>query len=232
MVCSDLGRARETAELLGLRPARFDPRWREIDVGAWGGRRGRGDRRPGRRADELARRAAAGAATASRGTPSHARVAGAIDELVAAGGPWLVVCHGGCIRAAVAHVTGADALALGSPPNASATVFELGARPRLLVYGSLPDGGLPTGCTEARGTRPDRACGARAAEAGAAHGWGGGGLRSIRAMASGLAHPQWNSADVTAPDADLDAALTEFAARVYTRLGFVDAGALDVYGDL
>ena len=72
-------------------------------------------------------------------------MAGAVDELIAAGGPWLVVCHGGCIRAAVAHVTGADALALGSPPNASATVFELGARPRLLVYGSLPDGGLPTG---------------------------------------------------------------------------------------
>src|SRR5687767_6054434 len=38
VICSDLGRARQTAELLGLRPARFDPRWREIDVGAWGGR--------------------------------------------------------------------------------------------------------------------------------------------------------------------------------------------------
>ncbi|HWM08982.1 MAG TPA: histidine phosphatase family protein, partial [Solirubrobacteraceae bacterium] len=73
------------------------------------------------------------------------RVAGAVDELIAAGGPWTVVCHGGCIRVAVAHVTGADPLSLGSPPNASATVFELGARPRLLVYGSLPDGGLPTG---------------------------------------------------------------------------------------
>ena len=30
--------ARQTAELLGLRPARFDARWREIDVGEWGGR--------------------------------------------------------------------------------------------------------------------------------------------------------------------------------------------------
>src|SRR5215218_1994878 len=38
VVCSDLGRARETAELLGLRPARLDARWREIDVGEWGGR--------------------------------------------------------------------------------------------------------------------------------------------------------------------------------------------------
>ena len=30
-------------------------------------------------------------------------------------------------------------------PNASATVLELAGRPRLLVYGSLPDGGLATG---------------------------------------------------------------------------------------
>ena len=43
------------------------------------------------------------------------------------------------------EVAGADPLHLGSPPNASATIFELGTRPRLLVYGSLPDGGLPTG---------------------------------------------------------------------------------------
>jgi broad specificity phosphatase PhoE len=144
IVSSDLGRARETAELLGLRPARFDPRWREIDVGEWGGR-------PAAEID-----AQGSELTNWRGGPRRApsgesweafsaRVAGAVDELVEAGGPWLVVCHGGCIRAAVAHVTGADALALGSPPNASATVFELGPQPRLLVYGSLPDGGLPTG---------------------------------------------------------------------------------------
>ena len=103
-----------------------------------------GDRRAGRGAHELAR----WSATAAGGEPWDAfalRVAGAVDELVAAGGPWLVVCHGGCIRAAAAHVTGADGLHLGSPPNASLTVFELGERPRLLVYGSLPDGGLPTG---------------------------------------------------------------------------------------
>src|SRR5918994_3815273 len=37
VICSDLGRARQTAELLGLRPVRFDARWREIDVGEWGG---------------------------------------------------------------------------------------------------------------------------------------------------------------------------------------------------
>jgi broad specificity phosphatase PhoE len=144
VVCSDLSRARETAELIGLRPGRYDERWREIDIGSWGGRT----------AAEID--AQGGELTNWRGGPRKAadgepwdafaaRVAGALDELVAAGGPWTVVTHGGCIRAAVAHLTGADALRIGSPPNASATVFEVGARPRLLVYGSLPDGGLATG---------------------------------------------------------------------------------------
>jgi glucosyl-3-phosphoglycerate phosphatase len=144
IVCSDLSRARETAELLGLRVARYDERWREIDVGEWGGRTAAEiDAQSG----ELTnwRGGSRVAPDGERWSDFTARVAGAVDELVEAGGPWLVVCHGGCIRVAVAHVTGADPLALGSPPNASATVFELGPRPRLLVYGSLPDGGLPTG---------------------------------------------------------------------------------------
>jgi GNAT superfamily N-acetyltransferase len=38
-------------------------------------------------------------------------------------------------------------------------------------------------------------------------------LRGIRLMASGLAHPQWNSADVTGPYADLDGAREFYAAR-------------------
>ena len=44
---------------------------------------------------------------------------------------------------------------------------------------------------------------------------GGGALevRGLRLMASGLAGPQWNSGDVTAPDADLAAARVFYAAR-------------------
>jgi glucosyl-3-phosphoglycerate phosphatase len=144
IVCSDLGRARQTAELMGLEPGRFDPRWREIDVGEWGGKTAAEIDAQG---SELTNWRG-GPRTAPDGEPWDAfaqRVSGALDELIAAGGQWTVVCHGGCIRAAVAHVTGADKLHLGSPPNASMTVVELGARPRLLVYGSLPDGGLPTG---------------------------------------------------------------------------------------
>src|SRR5215213_8315703 len=124
VVSSDLGRARETAELMGLAPGRFDSRWREIDVGSWGGRTAAEIDAEG---DELTNWRG-GPRRAPDGEPWDAfaaRVAGALDELIAAGGPWLVVCHGGCIRVAVAHVTGADALRLGSPPNGSTTVFEL-----------------------------------------------------------------------------------------------------------
>jgi probable phosphoglycerate mutase len=144
VVCSDLGRARETAELMGLQPGRYDPRWREIDVGEWGGRTAAEIDAQG---DELTNWRG-GPRRAPDGEPWDAfaaRVAGAADELLAAGGTWLVVSHGGCVRAVAAHLTGADALHLGSPPNASATVFELGTRTRLLVYGTLRDGGLPTG---------------------------------------------------------------------------------------
>jgi GNAT superfamily N-acetyltransferase len=38
-------------------------------------------------------------------------------------------------------------------------------------------------------------------------------LRGIRLMASGLSHPQWNSADVTGPYADLDGARAFYAER-------------------
>jgi hypothetical protein len=38
-------------------------------------------------------------------------------------------------------------------------------------------------------------------------------LRGIRVMASGLAHPQWNSADVTAPEPDLEGARAFYADR-------------------
>jgi glucosyl-3-phosphoglycerate phosphatase len=146
IVASDLSRARETAELLGLRPGRLDPRWREIDIGEWGGKLAR---EIDSQSDELTNWRG-GPRTAPDGETWDAftaRVSGAVDELVQAGGSWLVVCHGGCIRVATAHLTGAHALALGSPPNASLTTFELGVadRPRLLTYGTLPDGRVSTG---------------------------------------------------------------------------------------
>jgi probable phosphoglycerate mutase len=72
-------------------------------------------------------------------------VADAVDELIAAGGPWLVICHGGCVRVAAAHLTGAHPLALALGGDPSATVFELGERPRLLTYGTRPGAESATG---------------------------------------------------------------------------------------
>jgi GNAT superfamily N-acetyltransferase len=45
------------------------------------------------------------------------------------------------------------------------------------------------------------------------YGGGAATLRGIRVMASGLPHPQWNSADVTGPGADLEGARAFYAQR-------------------
>jgi glucosyl-3-phosphoglycerate phosphatase len=145
VVVSDLSRARETAALLGFDRAAIDPAWREIDIGAWGGRLAS---EIDAESDELTNWRG-GPRTAPDGETWDeftARIADAVDALLAVGGDWLVVCHGGCIRAATARLTGAHELALGSPPNASLSSFATGGkRPRLLTYGAVPDGALPTG---------------------------------------------------------------------------------------
>jgi broad specificity phosphatase PhoE len=135
VVTSDLRRASETAELLGYPGARRDARFREIDVGAWSGR-------------PLAE-FPAGPETAWRGgqlkapdgeswADLQARVGAALDELTAAGGTWLIVCHGGVVRAALSHVTGADPQRVAGPANASVTVIRAGDPPQLETYGWVP----------------------------------------------------------------------------------------------
>jgi glucosyl-3-phosphoglycerate phosphatase len=144
-VVSDLSRARETAELLGLGATTIDPCWREIDVGEWGGKTAAEVDAEG---GELTNWRGGGrtAPSGESWADFTIRIASAVDDLLARKGDWIVVCHGGCIRVATAQLTGAQPLALGSPPNASLTTFETGGdRSRLLTYGALPDGGLPTG---------------------------------------------------------------------------------------
>jgi broad specificity phosphatase PhoE len=132
VVTSDLIRARETAALLGHPDAPTDVRLREIDVGEW----------QGRPLGEFP----GGFETSWRGGPLTPpggetweqlveRVGAAVDELIAAGGPWLVVAHGGVVRAAVVHLTGADPQRLDGPANCSVTVVEGG---RLLGYAWTP----------------------------------------------------------------------------------------------
>ena len=60
-------------------------------------------------------------------------MAGAVDELQ--GEDAVIVTHGGCVRAATAHLTGADPRRLAPPANASLTVIEYGDRTRLHAYG-------------------------------------------------------------------------------------------------
>jgi len=137
VLSSDLRRTRETAAALGHPEAAPDPVWREIGVGEWAGRPLAdlpAGPEPSWRGGDL---------VPPGGEPwpeMVARVGGALDALLDQGGDWLVVTHGGVIRAAVAHVTGADARRMAGPGNASVTVVEPG---RLVAYGWTPDGAVP-----------------------------------------------------------------------------------------
>ncbi len=132
VVTSDLIRARETAALLGYPDARPDPRWREIDVGSWAGRpcpiSRTGTSTPGA-AVRCTRPTVRGGRTCR---PASAAPS---TSCSVPAGTWLVVCHGGVIRAALSHVTGADATRVAGPENASVTVIRDG---RLEAYAWTP----------------------------------------------------------------------------------------------
>jgi len=120
----------ETAAALRLGGAPTDPRWREIDIGDWAGKT----------LDELDpeevaawRRGETAPPNAETWAEFQARVAAGLDAL--RGEDAVVVTHGGCVRAACAHLTGADARTLAPPANASLTVLEHGDRTRLHAYG-------------------------------------------------------------------------------------------------
>jgi broad specificity phosphatase PhoE len=135
VVTSDLVRASETAALLGYPDTVRDSRWREIDIGEWQGRS------LADFGDESERSWRGGPITPPGGESwleFQARVGGAVDELVAAGGTWLVVCHGGVVRAALSHVTGADPQKIAGPANTSVTVIRAGSPPRLERYAWTP----------------------------------------------------------------------------------------------
>ena len=139
-VTSDLARARETAAIAGHAGATADPRWREIDLGHWAGRL-----EAEVPAHELAAfRSATLVPPGGESWPLfQARVAAAVEELARRSGTWLVFTHGGCVRAAVAHVTGARPEAIAGPANTSVTVVELAPRRRLLTFNWSPEPGVP-----------------------------------------------------------------------------------------
>ena len=122
VVTSDLRRARQTAEELGLAAARPDARWREAAIGRWAGRL----------VDEVVAEepeAHDGWLEGSSAPPGGeafgdtcARIAAAIAELAGSGAERaLVVTHGGPIRAACAAAAGLPRSGLVAVPTASLT---------------------------------------------------------------------------------------------------------------
>lgn len=149
VVSSDLSRAVDTAVLAGHTGAARDPRWRERSMGEWTTELEADvpqDRLLAFRRGELV--PPGGESWAQL----QARVGEAVDELADRGGTWLVFTHGGPVRAAVAHATGADHRTIVGPANTSLTLIELGAPRRLLVFNWVPGArGIPR--ERARGRR-------------------------------------------------------------------------------
>jgi len=175
VVTSDLSRARDTGVLAGHPAGEEDPRWRERGLGDWEGRLEadvpQGELRAFRRGDHLP----PGGETWA---DLQSRVGRALDDLAAQGGSWLVFTHGGCVRAAVAHLTGADARAVAGPANVSLTLLELGRRPRLLAFNwtaSDGDGARVPRASDPGGAEIDVSGGT------GAHGGGAGGAASPHA---------------------------------------------------
>jgi broad specificity phosphatase PhoE len=143
VVSSDLLRARQTAEALGLADADADARWREAGLGRWTGRLAR---------EVVAEEGAAHAAwLEGSGAPpggeafadTCARVAEAIGELAASGAERaLVVTHGGPIRAACTTVARLPRSGLVPVPTASLTEIAVNrGRPGWVVaFGVTPRG--------------------------------------------------------------------------------------------
>lgn len=110
LLASDLSRARLAAEAIGRTvdlPLTLDPRWRELDFGAWDGLL------PAEVEDAMAlarfrddpdRYPPPGG---ERWSTLTSRISSAIDTLAAR--PTLIVTHGGAMRAAVALLCGLDA---------------------------------------------------------------------------------------------------------------------------
>jgi broad specificity phosphatase PhoE len=128
-VMSDLTRAAQTAALAGFPDAPADPRWRERTLGEWETYLER----------EVATPEQMAAFRRGELTPPGGETWEAFQERVAAAAAELerdtiVFTHGGCVRAVVSEITGADYRAVAGPANASITVVRTGKLPRMLAF--------------------------------------------------------------------------------------------------
>jgi probable phosphoglycerate mutase len=128
-VASDLVRATETAELAGFRGTPTDPRWRERGLGEWETHLEAEVAAP----EEMAafRRGELVPPGGEAWADFQARVAAAAAAL---DGDTIVFTHGGCVRALVAAITGADYRTVAGPANGSISVLRTGKRPRMLAF--------------------------------------------------------------------------------------------------
>ena len=126
LVASPLARARETAEVVGRRMGlapRLDARLMELDVGTWTGRL----YADVRAAEPERFDAWLGAGWGFRAPGGESlreqrdRVLAALDDVRSGPLPALVVCHGGVMRAALAHARGTEpeGWQAGQIPNAA-----------------------------------------------------------------------------------------------------------------
>ncbi|MBU3078688.1 histidine phosphatase family protein [Sphingomonas quercus] len=106
ILTSDLVRAKACADAIGRAQGiavRVDPRWRELDFGAWEGL-GAAEVDAGALARFWADPDACPPPGGERWSSLTARIAAALADRP--GGPLLIVTHGGAMRAALMHLTG------------------------------------------------------------------------------------------------------------------------------
>jgi probable phosphoglycerate mutase len=128
-VASDLSRAADTAALAGFADVPKDPRWRERGLGEWETHLEAEVATP----EQMAafRRGDLVPPGGEAWGNFQARVAAAAADLAE---DTIVFTHGGCVRALVAEITGADYRTVSGPANGSITVLRTGKRPRMLAF--------------------------------------------------------------------------------------------------
>jgi broad specificity phosphatase PhoE len=132
-VASDLARARETAAIAGFDEAPADPRWRERGLGEWEAFLEAEVTTPAQMA--AFRRGELIPPGGESWAEFQARVVAAAADLE---GDTIVFTHGGCVRALVAEITGADYRTVAGPANCSISLVRTGKRPRMLAFNWTP----------------------------------------------------------------------------------------------
>jgi glucosyl-3-phosphoglycerate phosphatase len=146
VVTSDLLRARQTAQELGLRGARADGAWREAGIGRWTGRLAREVTAEEPEAHDGWLEGTAAPPGGEAFGDTCVRIAAAIAGLAAAGAERpLVVTHGGPIRAACATVAGLPRSGLVAVPTASLTEIAVvdDGTGWVVAFGVTPRGPVP-----------------------------------------------------------------------------------------